>query len=180
MQSIYFIRHGASEANLAHLTAGQLDSPLSNQGRQQANKTGQELRKAGRRFDVIVSSTLSRSAETAQIIADMIDYPYDHIVYSPDLCERFCGDFEGQPFEDYKTTPEDVAAATYHVESIQDLYVRAKKVATWLETTYPGQEILVVSHSGIGKMLRIVLSGSAATTFDKTRSLPNATVLQFR
>lgn len=177
---IYFVRHGASQANEDNLTAGQLNSPLSQKGREQAEKLGEQLQKKGFYFDTIVSSDLNRSQETAQIIADALNYAYDQIVYSPDLRERFCGDFEGKPFPDYVAIPEIEAATKYHVESLQDLYIRAKKVANWLEETYPNQTILVVAHSGFGKMLRNVLGGKPATEFDKSEHLPNATVLQFR
>lgn len=177
---IYFVRHGASEANEANLTAGQFDSPLSQRGREQAEKLAANLKKSGLYFDTIISSSLSRSMQTAQIIADGLEYAYDQIVYSPDLRERFCGDFEGKPFDDYTAVPEDVAATKYHVESLQELYIRAKKVASWLDQTYPNQTILIVAHSGFGKMLRNVLSNKPATEFDKHERLPNATVLQFR
>jgi broad specificity phosphatase PhoE len=178
MRTLYFVRHGQSEANAARLVAGQLDSPLTPLGHEQAETAADQAKSHGLRFDVIVSSTLSRSVTTARIIADRLNYPYDEIIYTDDLRERHCGDFEGGPIETYYGVSEEEAAASYHVESLEELYVRASKVLTWLNDTYPNQDILIVSHSGIGKMLRIVTENKPVHSLDKTVSLPNAEIIK--
>lgn len=61
---ISFVRHGQSLANLAQRWQGQGDSPLSELGKQQAELLGSRL--AGRRFTRVISSDLTRAADTAR------------------------------------------------------------------------------------------------------------------
>ncbi|MBU6423779.1 MAG: phosphoglycerate mutase family protein, partial [Chloroflexi bacterium] len=65
--TLYFVRHGESEANAARRYAGQADSPLTERGRQQAEAVAAALR--GVRLDRVVSSDLSRARDTAAAIA---------------------------------------------------------------------------------------------------------------
>jgi broad specificity phosphatase PhoE len=62
---ITFVRHGESAANRVQRWQGQGDSPLSDLGRVQATALGERLK--GRRFDRVVSSDLSRAADTARL-----------------------------------------------------------------------------------------------------------------
>jgi broad specificity phosphatase PhoE len=62
---ITFIRHGESAANRVMRWQGQGDSPLSERGQSQAAALRERL--AGRRFDRVVSSDLSRAVDTARI-----------------------------------------------------------------------------------------------------------------
>src|SRR5207248_196990 len=64
--TFYFVRHGESEGNAAHVFTGQTDSPLTARGRQQAEIVADELAKV--KFDRIVSSDLSRTRDTAEVI----------------------------------------------------------------------------------------------------------------
>ena len=67
MKTIYFVRHGESEANNLGLSAGsEFDTPLTDIGRKQAQKTGQDLK--DKNIQLIVSSSQGRAIETAEII----------------------------------------------------------------------------------------------------------------
>lgn len=178
MLSIFFTRHGESEANALRVVAGQSDSPLNENGIKQAHSVAEWAIEQGMSFDVIVSSPLSRSVQTAKIIARKLHYPTDDIAYEDDLKERNCGDFEGKPIDDYYETPESVAIKDYQVESLEALHERATRVIAKIQTDYPDKTVLLVSHSGIGKMLRIVGDGRDASEFDKTVSIPNATIMR--
>src|SRR5205807_4759004 len=65
--TFYFVRHGESEGNAAHVFTGQTDSPLTARGRQQAAIVADELAKV--KFDRIASGELSRTRDPAQVIA---------------------------------------------------------------------------------------------------------------
>src|SRR5436309_1380376 len=68
MKKIYFVRHGESEANSLGLSAGsEFDTPLTNFGREQARKAGQELK--DKKIELIIASPMERTVETATIIA---------------------------------------------------------------------------------------------------------------
>jgi broad specificity phosphatase PhoE len=65
-RELFLLRHGETEGSLAHLYSGQADVPLTARGREQARVAGARLAEAG--VDAILSSPLSRAAETADEI----------------------------------------------------------------------------------------------------------------
>jgi broad specificity phosphatase PhoE len=174
--SIFFVRHGESEANVQNQVDGQGDSPLTEHGAQQAHEAGQLAAQNGQHFDAIISSTQLRASETAKIIAGHLGFPYDDIVYKEELRERGCGDFERGSSDKYYETPEEIAIKEHGVEPLEKLYERTKKVIDWVKETYPGKSVLLVSHNGTGKMLRIVAEGRDADELDKTIVIPNSAI----
>lgn len=178
MQALYFVRHGESEFNARELVAGKTDQPLSELGHEQAVRAGEWAKEHGLHFDVIVSSDLSRAQATARHIADIFGYPHQRIVLLKELRERDCGDFEGGPVDAYYETPEATAVHEHGVEPLSDLYARASRVIQRLGRDYPDKSVLIVAHSGIGKMLRLVLDGRDASELDKTVTIPNATIFR--
>lgn len=176
MQSIFYVRHGQSQANADRTVAGQSDSPLTGLGQSQARTAGEWALNQGLKFDVIISSDLERARRTAEIIAKTIDFPADKIRYSVDLRERNCGKFEGKSIDHYHETPESVSVKEYDVESLEALHERATRILNTTINNYPDKTILIVSHSGIGKMLRLIADGRDASELDKTISIPNATI----
>ncbi|PLS80562.1 hypothetical protein CYG49_04815 [Candidatus Saccharibacteria bacterium] len=178
MQSIFYVRHGQSQANFDRIVAGQSDSPLTTIGEEQARSAGEWAKAQGLSFDVIISSDLQRAKRTAQIIAEKVGFPEESIRYNVDLRERYCGKFEGKPTDDYFQTPESVSIKEYGVESLDALHERATRVLNTIIDSYPDKTILIVAHSGIGKMLRLVNDGRDASELDKTISIPNATILR--
>lgn len=94
MKRLYFIRHGQSVLNLEETYAGQLDTPLTDYGREQAKIAGMETALIG--IDIIISSPLSRAYETAQIVAREIGYPEHDIITYDLLKERSLGSLQGK------------------------------------------------------------------------------------
>src|SRR5207302_10930989 len=68
---LLLVRHGQSTWNREHRIQGQLDPPLSEEGRRQAERLAR--RWAGRRFVAAYTSDLKRALETAQLIGEAID-----------------------------------------------------------------------------------------------------------
>lgn len=178
MSAIYFLRHGESQANAHGTCAGQLESPLTTQGRHQAAEASQFAIAQGLKFDIILCSPIGRTRDTARIVASAIGYKKD-VVYLDDLKERYCGDFQGGPNSAYYAAPEALSAKEMHVESVQEMKKRADRVKAYVQTHYPDKSILMVSHSGFGKMLRIAFEGRDTSEYDKTQLLPNATLIRF-
>lgn len=85
-----FVRHGATQANLAGLRCGgDLDIPLTDAGRRQAKAAARNVAARVPRIGLIITSDLKRTQETAAIIAAAL--PGTPIVVEPDLRERSLG-----------------------------------------------------------------------------------------
>ncbi len=102
-----FVRHGRSVANSEFIIQGRIDSPLSGEGRKQALKTAKLLKeKYSDTIEAIYTSPLSRARETAEIIANELNFP-GNIVVVEDLTEASFGKWEGKtPEEVIKEDPE--------------------------------------------------------------------------
>jgi broad specificity phosphatase PhoE len=82
MKTYYFIRHGASESDVGNTLVRdchdemhtRIDWPLSQRGRRQAVQVGKKLRELD--VEIVLSSTLSRTVETAEIAARESGRPY--------------------------------------------------------------------------------------------------------
>ena len=70
MKTIYFVRHGQSEGNAGPVWVD-ATSKLSAKGKEQARVVAERFTKLP--VDIIISSTMDRAVETAQIIAERID-----------------------------------------------------------------------------------------------------------
>lgn len=159
---ITLLRHGESEANKAAILQGQIDSPLSANGRQQAKQVGEQWREAGVHFDHVISSPLLRARETAETVARVLGY-IGEIEINPLWQERSFGDLEGKTFSQISQMqpPIDYFQPFTPIggngESQLDLYLRAAQALQQL-VRCKFKNILVVSHGAlIGKALFSVL-----------------------
>lgn len=146
MTHIYFVRHALSEYNAQGLLAGISDTPLHNIGRAQAKEAGKAARHLG--IDYIISSPLSRTRETAEIIAKEIGYPVEKIELNPLFIERDFGVREGQPY--VRDVDYD---GVLDAEKTDALLTRAEKAVQYLNNL-PYEKILIVSHGSMGRALR--------------------------
>ena len=65
LQEVVLVRHGETEWSRDGKHTGRTDIPLTERGRQEAQAVGAELR--GRRFALVLTSPLSRAAETCRL-----------------------------------------------------------------------------------------------------------------
>src|SRR2546430_11444935 len=145
--TFYFVRHGESEGNAARVFTGQTDSPLTARGRQQAATVADELAKV--KFDRIVSSDLSRSRDTAEVIAKRHRIPVEVV---PELREINVGDRTGTPFDEARGLPnwsDDGFVSWPGGESLDQVLARTLSAIDRLTRESPGKTILVVGHGGV-------------------------------
>lgn len=178
MQHLYLLRHGQSEANAHHIVAGSHDSPLSPIGVAQAEYAGGTAKRFFK-FDLIVSSPMSRALQTARIVAQQVDYPAEDILIIDDLRERNLGEVEGK---DYTQAPHhngnyEDAENVPGVEPIGDLLTRVQGVLAQLRER-PEQNILIVAHNGCGRMLKVALTGQPAMAMYNQPRTENAIFYQ--
>lgn len=176
MKTIYFVRHGQSEANAQRITAGgQLDAPLTDAGREQAREVGRILKK--KKIELVVSSPQIRAFETAEIIAREIGYDAAKIIQNKVFAERDLGVMSGRPHDEVQLwfsmgqTPEGG-------ESTEAFQARVMSGLEWLKSQDAGN-ILLVSHGGVSRSIRAILRGEDSHSIDSLASVGNAQLLEF-
>jgi broad specificity phosphatase PhoE len=149
--SFYFVRHGQSEGNAARVFTGQTDSPLTALGRQQAAAVADELAKV--KFDRIVSSDLSRTRDTAEVIAKRHGLSVEVM---PELREIDVGERTGKNFDETAALPgwnDDGFVSWPGGESLDQVLARTLGAIDRLTRESPGKTILVVGHGGVNRIL---------------------------
>ena len=151
---LHFVRHGATAANLVGLRCGgDLDLPLTDVGRQQAQKVGRALLASRRPVSHIVTSDLQRTRETATLIAGVIGsaHTLPALVVEPAFCERRLGDWNLTPAADTEAAmraglvpPGGESNAEFH-NRIVDALDRIRPLM--------GESVLVVGSKGVARVL---------------------------
>ncbi len=161
--TLYFIRHGQTDWNVAGRIQGQTDIPINEVGRGQARRNGEVLAgllSSPQEFDFI-ASPLSRPCETMEIIRDALglepkDFPTDKR-----LMEIRFGEFEGMTFDEIsEKMPEEFARRQKDIwrnappggESYSELTARVEEWYHGLE-----RDTICVAHGGVSRSLRGVV-----------------------
>ena len=98
MARLLLIRHARSTWNAEGRWQGWADAPLSTSGEGQARALGEMLARSGESFAGAVSSDLSRSVDTARIVAGVLGIA--EVAVEPALRERDVGDWSGRTTEE--------------------------------------------------------------------------------
>lgn len=157
------VRHGQTDWNAQRRLQGSTDIPLNDVGRGQARGAVAVL--SGTAWDAIVSSPLSRAAETADLIAAGLGLSAARRV--PELTERSFGPAEGLqdgPELDALRIPGGFRGA----ESEDGAARRGLTSLEALAEEFRGRRVLVVAHSSL---IRLSLSRAIGRTL---QSIDNA------
>ncbi|HEX6497896.1 MAG TPA: bifunctional RNase H/acid phosphatase [Micromonosporaceae bacterium] len=156
---LLLVRHGATELTAQRRYSGRGDVPLSDRGRQQADRVAARLAAFGTPVSAVLTSPLTRCVETAERIADALGGPPVRV--EPDLVECDFGDWEGMTFAEVRQRwPEQMSAwlASTSVappggESFQAVAKRVRGLTARLRDGYTGQNLVLVSHVTPVKLL---------------------------
>jgi probable phosphoglycerate mutase len=157
------VRHGQTDWNAQRRLQGATDIPLNDVGRGQARDAVANL--SGHQWDTVVSSPLSRAAETANLIAEGLGLSVARHV--PELTERSFGLAEGlQAGPDLEALR--IPGGFQGAESEEEAAVRGLTALEALAEEFRGRRVLVVAH---GTLLRVSLSRAIGRTL---HSIDNA------
>jgi 2,3-bisphosphoglycerate-dependent phosphoglycerate mutase len=154
---IIAIRHGETSWNVDTRIQGQLDIPLSDNGRSQAARMAAAL--GDEPISAIYSSDLSRAWETAQFLGRAVGVAIEKEVA---LRERAFGEFEGRTFAEIETVLPALAArwrkrdpdfAPPGGESLIALRDRVLAAAERLAAQHGGKQIALIGHGGVMDVL---------------------------
>jgi broad specificity phosphatase PhoE len=159
------VRHGESVSNadpeMASLPLDQGDR-LTERGREQARRAGEAL--AGLEPTALLSSTMGRAIETAEIIAETIALPIVEVPYITELRES--RDYDSMSATEQRSRRwsvwmqehgEDPDFSWHGGESFEQVRGRVRRLKDELESEHDGGRPLVVTH---GIFLRFFLFDS--------------------
>ncbi|MDO3442314.1 histidine phosphatase family protein [Agrobacterium sp. V1] len=160
--SIYLVRHGQTEFNAVQRWQGQIDSPLTELGRQQAARMGRKLAAlTGTGEAHVFSSPLGRARQTCEIIAGEIGM-IDGITLDPGLMEIGMGAWDGMT--DYEIDHEypgmrdglDRHEWFFHAPGGETFEKMTDRVARSLETIKQRQarDAIIICHGITSRILR--------------------------
>lgn len=149
--NITLLRHGESVGNAESRWQGQADYPLTDRGRAQAKALAVRWKREKMKFDYLIASPLSRTRETAEIIASHLGLT---IEFEPLWLERDNGEFSGLTAHEVRqnfthpdfTTPYDPVGTDG--EGDWELFLRAGQALHDLLKRDPAR-YLIVSHGGL-------------------------------
>jgi broad specificity phosphatase PhoE len=158
-QELLLIRHGQSTANASGVWQGQLDFPLSEEGRRQAAGAGHALK--GAKISGVYSSPLSRAFETAEIMAREATFSGE-IIPITGLSERHGGVLEGHTWaeqearnpeftKEFLALPEEERWAFADAETDEEILERFEGALSKIRSRHPVPDgaIVVVTHGGV-------------------------------
>jgi len=170
---LLLVRHGETEWNRQTRFQGQIDVPLNDNGRNQAQKAGEFLKDVA--IDFAVSSSMQRPKETAEIILrqhpdiklDLQDglREISHGLWEGKLESEIEQEFPGE-LHRWRTTPAEVQMP--EGENLQQVWDRS--VVAWqaiVQTALDNQlkTGLVVAHDATNKTLLCHILGLPADNF---------------
>ena len=177
MKHLYLMRHGETLFNVRCRIQGWCDSPLTENGIEQAKRACEMLK--GIEFDHYYCSTAERACDTMELVA-----PGKPYVRLKGLKERGFGTFEGES-EDlnpprYGTDPGfsyDDLFPHYGGETSEDVRVRVCGAINEIMEKEDHHTVLVVSHGGASTRFLATVA-DPAVVFQRKR-FPNCAALHF-
>jgi len=161
---IIAIRHGETAWNVDTRIQGQLDIPLNDTGRWQAQRLARALA-AREPIDVVYTSDLLRAWETARAVSESTGAP---LVTDEGLRERGFGVFQGKTFTEIEAIlPEESLRwrkrdPFWAPEGGESLTVMRRRVVETLHTLasrHAGEQIVLVAHGGVLDLLYRAATG---------------------
>jgi probable phosphoglycerate mutase len=155
---LIFVRHAEAEGNVNRRFHGWYDSRITEKGHKQAKKAAERL--SHMPIDILYSSSLTRTLQTAQYIADVKQLP---IIRTDKMREINGGDWEDKCFDDlpvlYPKEHHTWENETHlhqmpNGECVSEFYDRLIGEVKHIISNNPGKNICIVSH---GAAIRTML-----------------------
>jgi len=152
---LYLIRHGEAVSNVIPTLAGMHgDEGLTPRGRMQAERLRDRLAATGEiNADVLISSTLPRARQTAEIIAPALGLP---IIWEDDVQELRPGEADGLRWDEFVATygepnfrQDPFRPPAPGGEHWGQFVLRVSTALDRIVRQYLGKTIVVVCHGGV-------------------------------
>jgi probable phosphoglycerate mutase len=163
MLTLSYARHGETIWYAENRYAGTSDIPLTERGRQQANRLAAWAAEAG--FDRVVASNLSRAVDTAQPAEAALGL---RLEVDARFREVAFGVAEGMTQEETERAMPEARAAYVRTPATSPFpggevgsaaATRATEAVWELAQAFPEGRVLIVAHSAVGRLLFSALLG---------------------
>jgi probable phosphoglycerate mutase len=169
--TLLLARHGETDWNRDGRFQGHADTSLNTRGREQARALADELPDV----DVIYSSDLARSMETAEIVGERLGV---EVRVDPRLRERSFGSWEGLTgIEIEQGSPAAYArwrsGEGFGADDAETHEAFAARIEAFLADVlerHPGETVLVIAHGGSIRVIQAV--GTGLDYLRDRRSIP--------
>lgn len=151
MTRLILIRHGQSQANTLSVFAGQTDSPLTELGMEQAERTAAYVAE-NYEIAAVYSSDLCRASAVGEKVAEKAGVP---LTLDADLREIHAGLWEGCPFSQlaqrfdaYQVWLTNIGrAACDEGETVAQLQNRFLAALRRIAGSHPGKTVAIATHA---------------------------------
>jgi probable phosphoglycerate mutase len=173
VKTIFVVRHGQTEWNVEGRMQGRMDSPLTEQGREQAIANGALINSLGGVEQLWVSPS-GRTTETAYLINS---HTNAQLEFAAELMERDCGIWSGMTIAEIEQhNPQAWAQRAddpyWHQppqgENYQDMLLRAHEFLDGLFDN-PASRIALVTHGVMSKVVLKFFLGLTEVECTRTR-----------
>jgi broad specificity phosphatase PhoE len=160
MSRIYLTRHGQDEDNEQGILNGRRDKSLTELGVKQAEALAENLKQHNIIPGKVFSSPLVRTYQTASIVTDLLGLAEPERLEL--LIERDFGVMTGQLVADIerlcapailKANPITYFLEVEGAETFPAMVERSNELLAWLKENGYDQNVLLVTHGDIGKMI---------------------------
>ncbi|WP_067983871.1 bifunctional RNase H/acid phosphatase [Nocardia caishijiensis] len=181
---LLLLRHGQTELSVRRRYSGRGNPPLTELGREQADRAAKMLAAKGD-IAAVVSSPLQRARSTAEAAATALDVPLRVL---DGLIETDFGDWEGLTFaEAAQRDPAlhadwlgDPSIPAPGGESFDQVRERIESVRRDLVALYPGENVVVVSHvTPIKTLLQLALGVGPSLLYRLHLDLASLCIAEF-
>ncbi|MCF7930034.1 MAG: phosphoglycerate mutase family protein [Acholeplasmataceae bacterium] len=172
---IAMVRHGQTDYNANGIVQGRVNIPLNEVGKKQSIELANIFSKQQNKFDVIVSSPLSRALETAYIISKKLGYTQP-IRVEHQFVERDFFHLDELPVGDAMPLVRQKNYTYEGYENDQLLINRVVKATLKLAKIYTDKQILLITHSHVIKALRVYVD---PTKYAFTDIVNNTDIIYF-
>lgn len=153
--SLTLVRHGQTAENKLKIIQGQMETQLTELGRDQAKMLAKHLSETQEKFDKVYSSDLIRAYETCQIVCDG---KYD-IIKCELLRERSFGVLQGSPLdllrsEAYKAGHDETNFTQFRPKGGETMDEVQERIYSFcnedlFRITEDSKSVLIVTHGGV-------------------------------
>ena len=183
MIKLFVLRHAQTDSDVQDRTLGTLDWPLNKMGLKEIKRFATKLKASKTKFDLIIASPLKRTFDSANIIGEALNVP---VITDKLIIERNFGELQGLTWEEFcEKYPELIPGNEKYyqtnlpsAEPRESVVTRVKQFLQKIHANYDGKAILVVTSTGIIRIMKCELLGISPEESRKGL-IPNLELIKF-